>query len=75
MITTAQIQKKIAEAIKLSGKTQAEIGRKLGISQQTVSHYVKGDKLPALDTLANLCVLLDVDPAEILCTDDYEMTY
>ncbi len=75
MITTAQIQKKIAEAIKLSGKTQAEIGRKLGISQQTVSHYVKGDKLPALDTLANLCVLLDVDPAEILCTEDYEITY
>ncbi len=75
MITTAQIQKKIAEAIKLSGKTQAEIGRKLGISQQTVSHYVKGDKLPALDTLANLCVLLDVDPAEILCTEDYEKEY
>ena len=75
MITTSQIQKKIAEAIKLSGKTQAEIGRKLGISQQTVSHYVKGDKLPALDTLANLCVILDVDPAEILCTDDYEKEY
>ncbi len=75
MITTAQIQKKIAEAIKLSGKTQAEIGRKLGISQQTVSHYVKGDKLPALDTLANLCVLLDVDPAEILCTENYEKEY
>lgn len=75
MITTSQIQKKIAEAIKLSGKTQAEIGRKLGISQQTVSHYVKGDKLPALDTLANLCVILDVDPAEILCTENYEKEY
>ncbi len=72
MITIAQIQKKIAEAIKQSGKTQTEIGRQLGISQQTVSHYVKGDKLPALDTLANLCVLLDVDPADILCTEDYE---
>lgn len=72
MITIAQIQKKIAEAIKQSGKTQTEIGRQLGISQQTVSHYVKGDKLPALNTLANLCVLLDVDPADILCTEDYE---
>lgn len=75
MITIAQIQKKIAEAIKQSGKTQTEIGRQLGISQQTVSHYVKGDKLPALDTLANLCVLLDVDPADILCTEDYEKEY
>ncbi len=68
MITIKQIQEKIAEAIKLSGLTQTEIGKKLQISQQSVSHYVKGDKLPALDTLANLCVLLDVDPAEILCT-------
>ena len=68
MITIKQIQEKIAEAIKLSGFTQTEIGKRLQISQQSVSHYVKGDKLPALDTLANLCVLLDVDPAEILCT-------
>ena len=68
MITIKQIQEKIAEAIKLSGLTHTEIGKKLQISQQSVSHYVKGDKLPALDTLANLCVLLDVDPAEILCT-------
>lgn len=68
MITIKQIQEKIAEAIKLSGLTQTEIGKRLQISQQSVSHYVKGDKLPALDTLANLCVLLDVDPAEILCT-------
>ena len=50
--------------------TQTEIGKRLGISQQSVSHYAKGDKLPALDTLANLCVLLDVDPADILCTED-----
>lgn len=69
MITLKQIQKKLSEAICQSNMTQTEIGRKLGISQQSVSHYVKGDKLPALDTLANLCVLLDVDPAEILCTD------
>lgn len=67
MITSDQIQKRIAEAIIKSGMTQTEIGRRLGVSQQSVSHYVKGDKLPSLDTLANLCALLDVDPAEILC--------
>lgn len=67
MITLLQIQQQIAEAIKQSGMTQTEIGRKLGVSQQSISHYVKGDKLPALDTLANLCVLLDVDPSDILC--------
>ena len=67
MITLNQIQQQISEAIKQSGMTQTEIGKKLGVSQQSISHYVKGDKLPSLDTLANLCVLLDVDPSEILC--------
>ena len=32
---------------------------------------MKGDKLPALDTLANLCVFLDIDPADILCTKNF----
>ena len=66
MIMSETIKKNIAEAIKQSGLTQKEIGLKLGVSQQTVSHYVKGDKLPSLDTFANLCLVLDVDPADIL---------
>ena len=67
MIILDDIQIKLAEAIKQSGKTQTEIARNLGISQQTISHYVKGDIMPALDTLANLCVYLDLDANEILC--------
>jgi len=69
MVTLQQIQIRLAEAISQSGMTQSEIGRKLGVSQQSVSHYVRGDKFPSLDTFANLCVILDVDPAEILCID------
>lgn len=69
MITLQQIQVKLTEAIKNSGLTQTEIGKRLGVSQQTISHYVKGDKMPALDTLANLCILLEIDPSEILCTE------
>ena len=71
MITLNQIQEKIAQAIKNSGLTQTELSKKLGISQQTVSHYVKGDKLPALDTFANLCAVLDLDANEILCIRDW----
>lgn len=67
MITLREIQKKIAEAIAASGMTQSALAAALGISQQTVSHYVKGDKMPALDTLANLCRVLDADANEILC--------
>lgn len=69
MITLQQIQVKLTEAIKNSGLTQTEIGKGLGVSQQTISHYVKGDKMPALDTFANLCILLEIDPSEILCTE------
>ena len=67
MITLQQIQQKIAEAIATSGMTQSALAAALGVSQQTVSHYVKGDKLPALDTLANLCRVLDADANDILC--------
>ncbi len=62
-----QISQKIIEAIKCSGLTQTHLASLLGVSQQTVSHYLKGDKLPALDTLANLCYLLELDANDILC--------
>ena len=67
MITLNQIREKLAEAIKQSGLTQTAIAKQLGIKPSTVSHYVKGDKMPALDTLANLCAILDLDANEILC--------
>ena len=70
MITISMIQKRVSEAIRQSGLSQTEIGKRLGVSQQSVSHYVKGDKMPALDTFANLCVVLDIDPAELLCTEE-----
>ena len=74
MITLEQIQAKIAEAIRLCGLTQTEISKRLGISQPSIAHYIKGDKMPALDTFANLCAVLDLDPAEILCLTDYGKT-
>lgn len=72
MVILAQIQEKLAEAIKQSGMTQTEIAKKIGIRQQQISCYVKGIKMPALDTLANLCIILDIDPADILCTNSNE---
>ena len=66
MITIANIQENLKKELLLCGLTQKEIAQKIGVSQQTISHYIKGDKMPSLDTLANLCVALDLDPAEIL---------
>ena len=70
MITLTQIRTKLSEAIQQSDLTQSEIARRVGVKHSQISCYVHGKKLPALDTLANLCVVLDIDPAEILCTDE-----
>ena len=67
MIVLADIRKRLCEAIRESGLTQMEIARRLGIAQATVGQYLSGRAMPALDTFANLCVVLDVDPAYILC--------
>ena len=69
MVILSQIQEKLAQAIKQSGLTQTELAKKLGVRQQTISHYIKGDIMPALDTFANLCVILDIDANDILCID------
>ncbi len=71
MITIDQIRMKLIDAIKTSGKTQTEIAKSIGIRPTQISSYINGRKLPALDTLANLCVVLDVEPNEILCFDDH----
>ncbi len=68
MINIEQIRKNLTEAIKTSGKTQTQLSKELQVTQSCIAHYIKGDILPALDTFANLCVALDVDPADILCT-------
>lgn len=70
MITLTEIQKRLAIEIKNSPLSQSEIARRLNIKHTQISCYVHGKKLPALDTFANLCVILDVDPAEILGTDN-----
>lgn len=74
MITLDQIRKKIQEAIKNSGLSQTELARRLNIYQTAVSQYLSGRAMPALDTFANLCAVLELDPAEILCLNDFDGT-
>ena len=67
MITLDQIREKMIDAIKRSGKTYTEIANLIGVKQQTVSQYIHNNKMPALDTFANLCKVLDIDANDILC--------
>ena len=70
MITLEKIRERLIESIRQSGMTQTEIAEKLNVSQSNIAHYIRGDIMPALDTFANLCNILDVDPAYILCLED-----
>ena len=54
------------EEITASRKSQTEIAQALGIKQQSVQQYLSGRALPSLDTFANLCEILELDPAYIL---------
>ncbi len=71
MVTLEMIRAKLVEAIRQSGMSQTELAKRIGISQSGIAHYVKGDKMPALDTFANLCAVLDVEPSDILCIREY----
>ena len=73
MITIEQIRAKLIEAIRNSGITQTEIAKRLGVKQATIACYLSKNKkaMPALDTLANLCALLDLDANDILCIHEY----
>ena len=70
MVTLDQIRERLQEAIRQSGMTQTELAKKTGVIQQSIAQYLSGRAMPALDTFANLCAVLDVDPAYILCLTD-----
>lgn len=70
MITLEQIHGRLTEAIKQSGMTQTQIAKLLNIKQPTVGQYISGRAMPALDTFANLCKILDADTDYILCQND-----
>ncbi len=70
MITLEMIREKLTEAIRQSGMNQTKIAELLNIKQPTVSQYLSGRVMPALDTFANLCKILDLDANDILCIDE-----
>ena len=70
-IILSDIRKNLKDAIKQSGFTQKELAELIGVKHPQICCYIGGKKMPALDTFANLCVILDVDPADILCTKKF----
>ena len=50
---------RIAEAIKYSGYTQKQIAEMLNISEGNITNWKNGDNYPSIETLIELCKLLD----------------
>ena len=71
MIELNSIRVKILEAICQSGMTKTELAKKIGVCHQAIGQYLYQNKMPALDTFANLCAVLDLDANDILCVDKY----
>lgn len=71
MIEIRQIQEKLIEALKSGNITQTELANKIGVKQSQISCYLHGKKLPALETFANICAVLDLDANEILSVSEY----
>lgn len=67
MVTLDEIRKRLIESIKQSKLTITELAQKVNIKYQSLQQYLTGRAMPSLDTLANLCLVLDVSPNYILC--------
>ena len=65
------IQRRLRECITESGIPQKEIAKRIGVSPQTVSKYMKQDVFPALDTFSRICKEIDVSSDYILGFSDY----
>ena len=71
MITLEKIRIKLIAAINESGMSKSELAKKIGVCHQAISQYLYQNKMPALDTFAKLCAVLDIDANDILCVDEY----
>ncbi len=65
------IKKRLKECIKESGLTTVEIASKIGVSSGMVTQYCTTQKLPRLDTFADLCKVLNVSADYILGIGNY----
>lgn len=66
MIIMKTIKERLVEEIKLSGMTNIEISKKVGVSSEMVAQYKTTKKMPTLETFARLCRLLGVSADYIL---------
>lgn len=63
------IGQRIKETIVSSGKTQKEYAKLLGISENSLTNYVNGKRIPDALLIAKICLISKIPPAWILNID------
>lgn len=67
-----KIGERIREARKAKGWSQSKLGEELGVSQQMVAQYEKGDRTPKKETVEKIADALDVIPLQLM---DFKQTF
>lgn len=65
-----EFARKLKRAIRLSGMTQREFAEKTGISQGTMSNYIRGSVMPTAYNISLISKALKLAP-DYLCNFDY----
>lgn len=62
-------KERIAELLRITGDTQADMVRKSGVEKSALSHYLHGNREPRQDKLAQIAIAYNVNPAWLMGFD------
>jgi len=64
---------KITSLLQINGLTQRELADKVGVTEVSMSRYIKGDRIPKGPTIRNIAKALHVSTDYLLGHDDTEV--
>ncbi len=62
--------KKLKYYLEINKMTQSELAKKLNVSAQTVTNWIKGTKAPRMDKLDTMCSIFDCRRSDLLADDN-----
>ncbi len=69
---------RISELLKKTGMTQKRLAEAAGVTESTMSRYIRGDRVPKGTIIANIALALHTTTDYLLCQeaeDDSELVY
>lgn len=69
-----KFSQRIKEALDESAYTQKQIAQLLNISEGNITNWKKGDNLPSIEILYNLCILLNISSDYLLGLENEDGT-